>query len=147
MSWYSWAQNQATPNQFFIIPEESSDTTVTEAVREVGVGTGGWTVWDRYNQQADGLSNNLGDQFASGIMTWNTLIQYIVYLVRFLSQLALVIGAVMIVYAGYIYATGIFSSSGDGAAEGNKAIKYAIEWVVVVASAYALMRILTSAFL
>jgi len=63
------------------------------------------------------LSNNLGDQFASGIMTWNTLIQYIVYLVRFLSQLALVIGAVMIVYAGYIYATGIFSSSGDGAAE------------------------------
>lgn len=80
-------------------------------------------------------------------MTRNTLIGYVVYLVRFLSQLALVIGAVMIIYAGYIYATGIFQASGDGTAEGNKAIRYAIEGIVVVASSYAIMRILTSAFL
>lgn len=141
--WYVWAQN--TSNNFFIIPEEGSGGRVIEAVRDVS--NGSWTVWDRYNNQADNLSNSVGDQFASGIMTRDTLIRYIVYLVRFLSQIALTIGAIMIIYAGYVYATGIFSSSGDGAAEGNKAIRYAIEWIVVVASAYAIMRILTSAFL
>jgi len=143
-SWVS-AQNQGTSNSFFVIPEQSSDGTVIDAVRSVSSGDG--TVRDRYNQQADGLGNNLGDQFASGIMTWDTLIGYVVYLVRFLSQIALVIGAIMIIYAGYIYATGIFSSSGDGAAAGNKALRYAVEGIVVVASAYAIMRILTSAFL
>ncbi len=145
LSAWVYAQNQNTSNNFFIIPEQSNNDTVIDAVRDVWAWEG--TVRDRYNQQADGLGNNLGDQFASGIMTWDTLIGYVVYLVRFLSQIALVIGAVMIIYAGYIYATGIFSSSGDGAAEGNKALRYAIEWIVVVASAYAIMRILTSAFL
>jgi len=140
---YVWAQN--TSNNFFIIPEEGSGGRVIEAVRDVS--NGSWTVWDRYNNQADTLSNSVGDQFASGIMTRDTLIRYFVYLIRFLSQIALVIGAVMIIYAWYIYATGIFSSSWDGASEGNKAIRYAIEWIVVVASAYAIMRILTSAFL
>lgn len=140
---YTWAQN--TSNNFFIIPDETDETRVIEAVRDVS--NGEWTVWDRYNTQADTLSNSVGDQFASGIMTWDTLIRYIVYLVRFLSQIALVIGAVMIIYAWYVYATGIFTSSWDGASEGNKAIRYAIEWIVVVASAYAIMRILTSAFL
>ncbi len=140
---YGLAQN--TSNNFFIIPEEGSGGRVIDAVRDVS--NGSWTVWDRYNNQANNLSNSVGDQFASGIMTWDTLIRYVVYLVRFLSQIALVIGAVMIIYAGYIYATGIFTSSWDGASEGNKAIRYAIEWIVVVASAYAIMRILTSAFL
>lgn len=140
---YGLAQN--TSNNFFIIPEETDETRVIEAVRDVS--NGWWTVWDRYNNQADALSDSVGDQFASWIMTWDTLIRYVVYLVRFLSQIALVIGAVMIIYAGYIYATGIFTSSWDGASEGNKAIRYAIEWIVVVASAYAIMRILTSAFL
>lgn len=140
---YGLAQN--TSNNFFIIPNETNEAEVLSGVRSVS--SGGGTVWDRYNQQADTWWNNLWNQFASGIMTWDTLIRYVVYLVRFLSQIALVIWAVMIIYAGYIYATGIFTSSWDGASEGNKAIRYAIEWIVVVASAYAIMRILTSAFL
>ncbi len=137
-----YAQN--TSNQFFIIPAET--TGVQTSIDSITQGTEG-TVRDRYNTQADVLSNELWSQFASGIMTRDTLIQYVIYLVRFLSQLALVIGAVMIVYAWYIYATGIFTSSGDGAAAGNKAIRYAIQGIVIVASAYAFMRILTSAFL
>jgi hypothetical protein len=140
------AQNTAwTPNRFFIIPEETNTGAVLSGVRNVS--SGGGNVRDRYNQQADNWSNNLWNQFSSGIMTWDTLIGYTIYLVRFLSQIALVIGAVMIIYAWYIYATAIFWSSGDGTAEWNKAIKYAIQWIVVVASSYAIMRILTSAFL
>jgi hypothetical protein len=141
--WQVWAQN--TPNRFFIIPEETNTEAVLSGVRNVS--SWGGNVWDRYNQQAESRSNQLGNQFASGIMTRDTLIGYIIYLVRFLSQIALVIGAIMIIYAWYIYATWIFSSSWDGAAEGNKAIKYAIQGIVVVSSAYAIMRILTSAFL
>jgi len=55
------------------------------------------------------MKGQVGDQLASGIMTWDTLLDYVVYVVRFLSQIGLVIGAVMIVYAGYLYATSIFS--------------------------------------
>ncbi|MDR0607400.1 MAG: hypothetical protein LBG52_03420 [Candidatus Peribacteria bacterium] len=41
-------------------------------------------------------------------MTRNTILQYLVYLVKFISQIGLVIGAGMIIYAGYLYATDIF---------------------------------------
>ena len=139
----SFAQNSPTPNNFFIIPEQSSGWQVLDSVRQVGASW--WNVWDNYNREADRLNGNLGDQFASGIMTRDTLIQYIIYLVRFVSQIALVIGAVMIIYAWYVYAISIFS--GGDAAKGNTAIKYAIYGIIVVASSYAIMRILISAFL
>lgn len=134
---------QDTANKFFIIPEQSNSTTVVDAVKAVWSQWG--KVWDTYNAKAAVLSSNLGDQLASGIMTRDTLIQYTIYLARFLSQIGLLIGACMIIYAGYIYAISIFS--GGDASKGNNAIKYAIYGVVVIASAYAIMRILTSAFL
>ncbi|NOZ44413.1 MAG: hypothetical protein GXP45_04720 [bacterium] len=40
-------------------------------------------------------------------MTWDTLLDYVVYLIKFLSQLGLVIGAIMFIYAGYMYATSV----------------------------------------
>ncbi|MEI8091155.1 MAG: hypothetical protein WCG98_02665 [bacterium] len=82
---------------------------------------------------------------ASGIMTRETLLDYVVYIVRFLSQIGLVIGALMIIYAGYLYATSVFS--GGNVAKGNTAIKNAIIGVIVVAFSYAIMKLLTSAFL
>ena len=54
------------------------------------------------------MKDSVGNQLASGIMTRNTLLDYTVYLVRFLSQLGLVIGGLMIIYAGYLYASTIF---------------------------------------
>jgi len=54
------------------------------------------------------MKDSVGNQLASGIMTRNTLLDYTVYLVRFLSQVGLLIGGLMIIYAGYLYATTIF---------------------------------------
>lgn len=135
---------QSEPNNFFIIPEsELSDQEISDKVQNV------WSQWgqvrDRYNKQAQGTS--VWDQLASGIMTWDTLLDYVVYIVRFLSQIGLLIGAAMIIYAGYLYATSVFSGSDSGVGKWKEAVGKAIIGVVVIASAYAIMRILTTAFL
>ena len=41
-------------------------------------------------------------------MNWDTLLNYVVYLMRFLNQIGILIGAIMILYAGYLYATSVF---------------------------------------
>lgn len=112
-----------------------------------GVGAKGGSVWDVYNKEATAMSmsGKVGDQLASGIMTWDTLLDYIVYLVRFLSQIGIVIGVVMIIYAGYLYATSVFSSGNMG--KGKTAIINAIIGVLIVTFSYAIMKLLTSAFL
>ncbi|MDR0650318.1 MAG: hypothetical protein LBG59_02685 [Candidatus Peribacteria bacterium] len=59
-----------------------------------------------YRQQASGME--LKQQIATGIMNWNTILQYLIYLTRFVSQIGLFIGALMIIFAGYKYATNVF---------------------------------------
>lgn len=97
------------------------------------------------NQKADQYEDkgDLGAQFASGAFTWNTILNYVVYLVRFLSQIALVIGAAMIVVSGYKYATAAFTGKPAGSGD----VKNAIIGVLIVIFSYALIRILTEAFL
>ena len=70
---------------------------------------------------------------------------YVVYLVRFLSQIGLVIGVLMIIYAGYLYASSVFDPS--NMSKGKSAISNAIIGVLVVAFSYAIIKLLTSAFL
>ncbi|HMS90805.1 MAG TPA: hypothetical protein PKC87_01165 [Candidatus Absconditabacterales bacterium] len=136
----SFAQTQ---NDFEIIPKATSGGGVSTAVEAVGK-TGG-SVRDTYNQEAKAMEGKVGDQIASGIMTRDTLLDYIVYLVRFLSQIGIVIGVLMIIYAGYLYASSIFSSS--NMSKGKSAITNAIIGVLVIAFSYAIMKLLTSAFL
>jgi len=128
-------------NDFEIIPKAGDTKNVIDAVSGVGAQWG--KVRDTYNKKAGEL--NLWEQMASGIMTRDTLLDYVVYLVRFLSQIGLVIGVVMIIYAGYLYATSIFNPS--GMSKGKSAIINAIIGVLVVAFSYAIMKLLTSAFL
>ncbi|MEI7918857.1 MAG: hypothetical protein WCH65_01220 [bacterium] len=82
----TYAQSQS--NDFEIIPKATSQQTVTDAVNDVG--SEGGNVRDNYNSQAKKL-NNVGDQMASGIMTRDTLLDYVVYLIKFLSQLGILI--------------------------------------------------------
>jgi hypothetical protein len=91
------------------------------------------------------MKNKVGDQIASGIMTRDTLLDYVVYLVKFLSQIGIVIGVLMIIYAGYLYASSAFSPS--NMSKGKSAITNAIIGVLVIAFSYAIMKLLTSAFL
>ncbi len=134
------AQNPS--NDYEIIPKASSGGKVEAAVKAVG--EEGGSVRDTYSEKAEEL-NTVGDQMASGIMTWDTLLDYIVYLVRFLSQIGIVIGVVMIIYAGYLYASSVFSPG--NMTKGKTALTNAIIGVLVVAFSYAIMKLLTSAFL
>lgn len=132
-----------TNNDFEIIPQATSGGWVKTAVDKVGKIWG--SVRDTYNKEASAMSGKVGDQLASGIMTRDTLLDYVVYLVRFLSQIGIVIGVIMIIYAGYLYATSIFSAG--NMTKGKSAITNAIIGVLVIAFSYAIMKLLTSAFL
>jgi hypothetical protein len=132
-----------TPNNFEIIPQASSGGKVTDAVKAVGQSWG--DVRKTYNEQAKNLSGSVGDQIASGIMTRDTLLDYVVYLVRFLSQIGIFIGVMMIIYAWYLYASTIFNPW--NMSKGKSAITNAIIGVFVIAFSYAIMKLLTSAFL
>lgn len=134
---------QQTSNDFEIIPKVTSGGGVENAVNTVGASGG--DVWKNYNAQAKAMEWKVGDQLASGIMTRDTLLEYIVYLVRFLSQIGLLIGVLMIIYAGYLYASSVFSPS--NMSKGKSAITNAIIGVLVIAFSYAIMKLLTSAFL
>lgn len=134
---------QGTSNDFEIIPKATSGAGVENAVNTVG--SSGWDVWKNYNEQAKAMEWKVGDQLASGIMTRDTLLEYIVYLVRFLSQIGIFIGVLMIIYAGYLYASSVFSPS--NMSKGKSAITNAIIGVLVISFSYAIMKLLTSAFL
>ena len=130
-------------NNFEIIPQADSGGKVEAAVDAVG--SKGGHVRDTYNDQANQMSGQVGNQLASGIMTWSTLLDYVVYLVRFLSQVGLLIWGLMVIYAGYLYATTIFGW-GD-ATKWKKAITNAIIGIIVIAFSYAIMKLLTSALI
>lgn len=107
-----------------------------------------WSVRDRYNKVVDssekwGYKNDVGAQFATWIFSWDGVLSYFVYIVRFISQIGLVIGAGMIIYTGYKYASAVFS----GKSPSMSMITIAIEGILVIVFSYAIMRALTAAFL
>lgn len=131
-------------DDFEIVPKAKDPAQVESSVDLVG--SNGGSVWKNYNQEAKKMNqmSKVGDQLSSGIMTWDTLIYYVVYLIRFISQVWLLIWWIMIIYAWYLYATTIF---GWDAGKWKSAIKNAIIWTLVTAFSYAIMKILTAAFL
>lgn len=128
----NWSQNSTTT------------TTPWQAVKDISTKDPSWkqSLWDKYNSQAKTM--DVWTQMATWIMNWDTIINYIAYLVRFLSQLALVIWAWMIIFAWYKYAMQVYWWK---AQDWATAIKDAIIWIIVVTFAYAIIRIVSYAFL
>lgn len=136
--WVSLGQNLE------IIPEAKTDVeSVVENVAKW------WKVWDMYNEEAEKLQSqkDLWAQMASGIFTWDTLLDYLAYLIKFMSEIGIFVWAVFIVYAWYLYATSIFTGDSGATWKWNKAIKNAIIWVIVITFSYAIMKTITAAFL
>ncbi len=120
-------------SDFAVIPE--SDKNSNDIIKEIAQG---WEVWDKYNEKA--VSDmSLADQLTTGVMTWDTLLDYIVYLARFLGQLGLLIAAIVIIYIGYSKAVKVFSFE-------DSPISNVIKGILVIASAYAIVRFLYYAF-
>ena len=136
-----------------IIPEAQKPAEVWKQVDCIAGSTSGagcqnakWkTVRDRYNNQSKEYDKNwdTGAAFATWVFSWDTIIEYVRYIITFLSQLWILIWVIMIVYAGYQYASaGIMDKTPK-----PEAIKNAIGWVLVVIFAYAIIKALTAAFL
>lgn len=125
-------------NWFDIMPKlkEEEIGNVNKAIKEIW--SQGWKVWENYNKNASGMTT--AEQIASWIMTRNTILNYIVFIVKFLSQLWLLVWAWFIMFAWYKYMLALFTW---GKAP-SSTLKNAIIWIIVVIFSYAIMRILTS---
>ena len=129
-----FAANQA---EFEIIPASTSD--VWGKVEQVGSEWG--KVRDNYKAISQSGHLWLGEQFASGIMNWDTILSYISYLAKFLWQIALLIWAVSLIIFGYKKATEHLKKSGWW--------KFAniIKWLLIVIFSYVIIRAIWSMFI
>ena len=140
--WFSKAQND-----FSIIPEKSS-TNIWQIVENIWAS--GWSVIENYKNAAYGKKNadwsrawstmTLWDQLASWVMTRDTLLEYVTYIVRFLLQIWLLIWAIVMIYLWYKKITEFWKFESSW-------IKYVVMWVAVLAFAYAIIKMLVSMFI
>lgn len=138
--------NAMDTNDFHIIPkaDDEKGSSSTEIIENVGDVSEKKTVIDNYNTEYKKIKGDIWKQMKTWVMGWDTILDYIVYLVRFLSQIGLLIWGMMIIYAGYLYGSNIFTGK---AGDGKKAIKNAIIGILVIIFSYAIMKTLTSMFL
>jgi len=124
-----------TNAQFEVIPE--SNGSVWKTVNDIAV----WgKVWEKYREASENENLTLWDQLASGVMTWDTILDYAVYLVKFIWQLALLVWALGIIYYGYVKATEHLKGSG-----GWKLGKV-ILGILVISFAYVIVKMIWSMF-
>ena len=144
----SFANLDRTQNNLHIIPQTSYTKQDTSNIIKNIWDIEQWgTVLERYSGAAAKLEEkwDLGAAFETGVFSWNIVISYLVYLLRFISQLGLLIWAVMILYAGYQYATFIFGFWDPSKAKTT--INRAIQWVLILVFSFAIWRGLTAMFL
>lgn len=124
--------------EFNILPEltEAEIDEINTKIQEIW--SEWWKVNEKYTQAADKL--NLQQQLNSWIMNRNTILDYLAYVIKFLSQLWLVVWVVFIMYAWYKYMLSVFTWWKPS----SKAAKNAIIWVIIVIFSYAIMKTLTS---
>lgn len=150
LSFWGISNVHATPNNLHIIPETTAEQKAQAAEDVKAIWNATWkgqSAIKTYNEKASEYERKgeLSKSFQTWIMNWNTLLSYVVYVMRFLSQIGLLIGGIMILYAGYMYATTIFGVW--DANKGKTAIKNAIVGIIIVVASYAIWKGLVSLFL
>lgn len=132
--------NELDVNWFDIMPKLTPEemTDVNKEIQKIWEAPG--HVREKYNETANSTWFTTQKQLASWIMNRDTIMNYIVFIVKFLSQLGLLVWAWFIMYAWYKYMLSVFSWWKTP----GSTLKNAIIWVVIVIFSYAIMRILTS---
>ena len=129
---------------FNIIPK-ISEGNISKINTEINdIWSAWWYVWENYNEAADRMweSGHVEEQIASWIMNWDTILNYLVFVVKFLSQLWLLVWVMFIMYAWYKYMVSVFVEWKTNGAPST--LKNAIIWVIIVIFSYAIMKTLTS---
>lgn len=125
---------------FNIIPELES-WEVEEIWRNVEeIWKNPWKVWDKYNEIAASDDFTTSQQLSSWIMNRDTILNYLTFIIKFLSQLWLLVWTIFIMIAWYKYVVSLF----NWWKVPSESVKNAIIWIIIVIFSYAIMRILTS---
>ena len=121
-----------------IMPELNSDqvSKINTAIDEIWKKW--WEVMWKYYEESKKLKTD--EQVAWWIMNWDTIMNYLVFIVQFLSQLWLVVWALFIMVAWYKYIVSLF----NWWRVPSSTVKNAIIWILIVIFSYAIMKILTS---
>ena len=140
---------QHTSNYLHIIPETETDNDYDDkaaSIVKLVWDDDGRSVNDRYNEQAKDILDDwdIWLAFETGVMNWDILLSYVAYVIRFINQLWILIWSIMILYAGYQYATSIFWWN---VSNWKTAIKNAIIWIIVIVFSYAIWAWLEAMFL
>lgn len=136
----NWAGDDMEVKWFNIMPELKEDE-IAEVDSDIQkIWSEWWKVREKYNEIASNPDFTTKEQVASWIMNWDTIMNYLVFIVQFLSQLGLVVWAGFIIYAWYKY----MSSSFSGGKVPSSTVTNAIIWILIVIFSYAIMKILTS---
>ena len=123
---------------FKIIPEIKDAWAINTKIEEIW--SKWWKVREKYTTAADQMEPE--EQIVSWIMNWDTILNYLVFVVKFLSQLWLLVWTMFIMFAWYKYMVSVFADWKTNNASGM--IKNAIIWVIIVIFSYAIMKTLTS---
>ena len=132
----------ALADSFTLIPEDIDNRWET-AVQEL-INSSGGTFVGKYKGKAKELEKNVAAQLNSWIVNFSGITGLLVHIVKLLLDAAMVIGFLMIIYSGYIYATGVFTGN---VTKWNNAIKNAVIGLLIVIFSYTIIKILTAMFL
>ena len=126
-----------------IMPKAESDLGAIN--QDIINGKDGESVRDAYDRKLKELqwAGKVDEQIASGVMGRDTILDYGVLLLKFLSQLWILIWWMMIVYTGYTYMLSVFEATTPK----SELIGNVVKGILVIIFSYAIMRILTRAFL
>ncbi len=125
---------------YTIVPEltEEESKEVDAAIEEI------WStpqeVMDNYREQAEKRKDDPNKQIASWIMNWDTIIEYLKFVAKFLSELWMAVWVIFIMFAGYKYMVSVF----NWLKAPTGTIKNAIFWVIIVIFSFAIFKTLTS---
>lgn len=123
-----------------LLPDDGNDRTAWSLVEMVNDGDGD-TLWENYNTVLEEENLSLWEQFSTGIMDRDTILDYVAYLAKLLSQLALLIWALAIIWIWYDKVISSFGGSWD------QPIFKVIKGLIVVIFAYFIVKTIYSAFI
>ena len=137
----STASSSSEPNDSFtLIPADT--TNEWEKAVENLINSPDGSFVGKYKNKAGEL--NVAAQLNSWIVNFSGITGLLVHIVKLLLDAAMVIGFLMIIYSGYIYATGVFTGN---VTKWNNAIKNAVIGLLIVIFSYTIIKILTAMFL
>ena len=132
------AWNDDIDVDYYIIPkiDESSVQKIQDATDKIWKKA--WNVMDYYRDEAKNLTPE--EQRNSWILTRDSIMSYLKFIIKFLSQFWLLTWAGFIIFAGYKYMVSVFNWNSTD----KSMITNAIIWVIIIIFSYAILKTFTS---